>query len=86
MDRSFLNFLPEIDYTFYKRLNEALDIGSMIDSTKMKTGKGTHRQDGPIEYSQMESDISMASADVSGLTPPDLLSKKDLDSQLLETE
>jgi hypothetical protein len=28
----------------------------------------------------------MASADVSGLTPPDLLSKKDLDSQFLETE
>jgi hypothetical protein len=86
MDKSFLNFLPEVDYTFYKRLNEALDVGSMIDSTKIKTGKGVHRPDGPIEYTQMEADTSMASADVSGLTPDELLSKKDLDSQLQETE
>ena len=86
MDRSFLNFIPEIDYDFYKRLNEALDVGTMVDSSKMKTGKGAHRQDGPVEYNQMEDDTSMITAEVSDLTPSELLSKKELDDQLLETE
>jgi hypothetical protein len=93
MDKSFLDFKPAYDNSFLTKLQQVLSENDVkfVEGTKTKAATGAHNPNPATEYTQMHPslcskniDIAFANVSVTGTTPDEITTKKEVENEIVE--